>query len=353
MPEGLARRRPGQFLPDRPTAHARGVSAPIATIERFFNAPEHLLFASADLEETRAAVGRVMRPHALTQTTLGERLDARMHHVALGELSLSRLRYGATVQIQPGELEDFFLVQMPLAGHAHIASGRQSIDSGPELASVLSPQEASHMRWHSGNDQLMLRLSRSLVERTLVGHLGHKLHRPLHFELGFRWRECAPWCSLLSYLTECAQQTPDLTQHKLVLAQIEQLAASVLLSTHAHNHQQAQPQRRSAVLPRHIRRAQAFVQAYAHEPLSAEQLAQEAGVSVRSLYAGFKEFLGVSPMRYLRDVRMERVRHELGSADSASVAGVALRWGFAHMGRFSQEYKKRYGETPSETLRRR
>jgi AraC-like DNA-binding protein len=73
---------------------------------------------------------------------------------------------------------------------------------------------------------------------------------------------------------------------------------------------------------------------------------------MRSLYAGFKEYLGVSPMQYLRDLRMECARTELMSGEASNVSGVALRWGFAHLGRFSNDYKLRYGETPSQTLRR-
>ena len=137
-----------------------------------------------------------------------------------------------------------------------------------------------------------------------------------------------------------------------MLSQVEQLAASILLTSHLHNYSETAPARRS-ILPRHVRRAQDYLQAHAHEPLSVEQLAQVAGVSVRSLYSGFKEFLGVSPMHYLRDLRMERARTELLSGEAASVAGVALRWGFAHMGRFSNDYKARYLETPSQTLLRR
>ena len=128
-------------------------------------------------------VGRVMKPHQLTRTAGGERLDARMHYTGLGDLSLSRLRYGATVRIEPGPLESFFLVQMPLCGTAAIESGGQRIDSSPELASVLSPECDTRMCWEAGNDQVMLRISRSLVERTLVGYLGHPLDKPLHFEL--------------------------------------------------------------------------------------------------------------------------------------------------------------------------
>ena len=91
-----------------------------------------------------------------------------------------------------------------------------------------------------------------------------------------------------------------------MLSQVEQLAASILLTSHLHNYSETAPARRSSILPRHVRRAQDYLQAHAHEPLSVEQLAQVAGVSVRSLYSGFKEFLGVSPMHYLRDLRMER-----------------------------------------------
>ncbi|WZB75297.1 AraC family transcriptional regulator [Achromobacter insuavis] len=89
---------------------------------------------------------------------------------------------------------------------------------------------------------------------------------------------------------------------------------------------------RGAVLPRHVRCVQDYLQAHAHEPVSAEQLARIAGVSVRSLYAGFKEFLGISPMHYLRDLRMERARAELVAGECQNVAGwrcagVSRTWG--------------------------
>lgn len=326
-------------------------SASAVPIGQILNSPDRLLFASSDLSEVRSMVGRIMKPHDLIITG-SERLDARMHYIPLGDMSLSRLRYGATVEIAPGPLESFFLVQMPIFGGASIESGGQHIDSGPELASVLGPDDETRMIWKAGNDQLMLRLSRPLVERTLVGHLGHPLDQPLRFELGFHWRDCAPWRCMLSYLVDCAAQCSDLTQHKLIISQIEQLAASILITAHRHNYSERAEARRSTILPRHVRRAQDYLQAHAHEPICADELAQIAGVSLRSLYAGFKEFLGVSPMHYLRDLRMERTRTELMSGEASNVAGVALRWGFAHMGRFSNDYKQRYGETPSQTLRR-
>lgn len=54
-------------------------------------------------------------------------------------------------------------------------------------------------------------------------------------------------------------------------------------------------------------------------------------------------------------IRFDRVRTELRnhSVSETTVAGVARQWGFAQAGRFSSAYVKRFGELPSETLRRR
>ncbi len=148
-----------------------------------------------------------------------------------------------------------------------------------------------------------------------------------------------------------AQLAPDLLQHKLITTQVEQLVSVTLLSTQGHNYIEDSGMRRSTIRPRHVRRVQEYLEAHAHEPITVEQLAHIAGVSLRSLYAGFKEFLDISPMQYLRDLRMERVRAELFQ-EATSVTGVALRWGFAHMGRFSADYKQRYGETPSQSMKK-
>lgn len=314
--------------------------------------PAQQLFASGDLDEARSMVGRVMRPHLLGVVGPRQRLDARMHHQPLGEVSLNRLHYGANVEIRPGPLEDFFLVQMPLSGTATIESGAQRVDSTTEVASVVSPDDDLAMRWADDNDQFMLRVGRSLLERTLVGHLGCTLDRPLRFQLAFRWRDCPAWRCLMAYLLDCSSQHGHLAEHKLIVHQMEQLVAATLLSALPHNYSSTPAGRRAAVLPRHVRCVQDYLQAHAHEPVSAEQLARIAGVSVRSLYAGFKEFLGVSPMHYLRDLRMERAHAELVSGECQNIAGVALRWGFAHLGRFSAGYKARYGESPSQSLRR-
>ncbi|XOT96215.1 helix-turn-helix domain-containing protein, partial [Alcaligenes pakistanensis] len=85
-----------------------------------------------------------------------------------------------------------------------------------------------------------------------------------------------------------------------------------------------------------------------------DELSTIAGVSSRTLQQAFKDHYGVSPMQYLRQVRLDRLRHELihSNEPHLTLADLAMRWGFAHQGRFSAEYRGRFGETPSETLQR-
>lgn len=315
------------------------------------DAPDRRLFASNDLDETRLLVGSVMKPHQLNVSGRAQRLNARMHHVAFGQVGLSRLRYGADVDIRPGPLDDFYLVQMPLIGRARVDSGSQAVDSTPTLATVLSPAPATRMRWHADNDQIMVRIARPLVDSAAAARHGNSTS-PLEFQLGFAWRDCPLWRCLMAYLIDCAAQRIDFADHPLLVGHIEQLVVTTLLSVQPHDRTGAVA-RHPGVCPRHVRRVRDYLQAHVDEPVTPAELAVVAGASLRSLYAGFRDFCGVSPMQYLRALRLDRARHDLADASrSRHVAAVALRWGFGHLGRFSADYKARLGESPSETLRR-
>ena len=97
----------------------------------------------------------------------------------------------------------------------------------------------------------------------------------------------------------------------------------------------------------------AFLESNADEPLTPHELARVGCMSVRTLHAAFQQTFGESPMAYLRRVRLDRVRAELLRRDRCpvSVTDVATRWGFFHQSRFAQQYRDRFGELPSRTLR--
>lgn len=102
-----------------------------------------------------------------------------------------------------------------------------------------------------------------------------------------------------------------------------------------------------------VRRAAEFIEANADRALTLSDIAAAAGVGPRGLQHAFKRQQDVTPMGYLRQVRLSRAHDELRQADpgsGATVAGVAARYGFGHPGRFSQAYAQVYGRLPRETL---
>lgn len=109
----------------------------------------------------------------------------------------------------------------------------------------------------------------------------------------------------------------------------------------------------ASVLPRGVRRALDVMHAAVERDVSLAELAAAAGLSSRALQRQFRSFLGKTPREALTGIRFERARRQLlQGAPGTKVMDVALRCGLSHFGRFSTDYRRRYGETPSQTLRR-
>ncbi|HVS08275.1 MAG TPA: helix-turn-helix domain-containing protein [Planctomycetota bacterium] len=106
-------------------------------------------------------------------------------------------------------------------------------------------------------------------------------------------------------------------------------------------------------MPEDVRKALALMHLSLCEPLSMGDLARQCGVPERTLNDHFRTFVGRSPIRHLRRLRLAAARKALLSAGhEASVTEIAHGFLFAHPGRFSERYRAAFGETPSETRRR-
>jgi len=88
------------------------------------------------------------------------------------------------------------------------------------------------------------------------------------------------------------------------------------------------------------------------ETLNLLELAEVAGVSLRQLQQAFKAFTGMPPAHWLRLRRLNGARRDLLRGGEVTVAEVAMRWSFWHLGRFSESYRQLFKEFPSETLKR-
>jgi adenylate cyclase len=105
-------------------------------------------------------------------------------------------------------------------------------------------------------------------------------------------------------------------------------------------------------IPRDVRKAVEFMRSALCRQCSLADLARHCGVAERTLNKHFGAFLDISPMRYLRRLRLAAARESLlAGGPGASVTAVAKRYRFNHFGRFADEYRRCFGESPSATMR--
>ena len=311
----------------------------------------HQLVATADIDQAREEVARRFCPHFLSLTRRDSRLDMVHNAAAIGEdVTLNYMRYGDEVRITPGAFDDFFLVQIPLAGTARVKVGDQVVASDRHCASLGSPTESVDMIWSDGCEQLLIYIRRRAVEELAAHEPGNP--RPVVFQprLDLDAPAVRAWLRLARLALDELEADGALFRSPLTATNFEQTLISGLLDSQPNSAvEQSSP---PAVSSRAVRRALQLIDGEPGRAWRVADLAEQAGVSVRALQESFRRDLGVTPLEQVRRTRLERARRDLLAADrgAVSVTDIAARWGFFHLGRFSQAYRSAYQELPSQTL---
>ncbi len=159
---------------------------------------------------------------------------------------------------------------------------------------------------------------------------------------------------IVNEITELADSNPLIFQNREIIKGMEwslldsqMLVLSNTLNSSAKNTDRGKKSHESI-----IRQSIDFLKSNSYEPIHVLDLCWALNVGLRTLYYAFREFYGISPIRYLRLLRYAKARRDLINADPerTTVTDIAAKWRFWHFGRFSVEYKAIYGESPSDTL---
>jgi len=154
--------------------------------------------------------------------------------------------------------------------------------------------------------------------------------------------------AIRSSLEEALQQAETYLAPKMTCSLIESEIPGLVLRSWFGADDLPSPQVRNRT--RVLRKALDYIAAFPREPLTVEQLCTASAGSMSTLERAFAEHFGVSPKRYLMLSRFSGVRRALlDISDTRSITSVANDWGFWHMGNFAADYKRIYGQLPSQT----
>lgn len=289
----------------------------------------------------------------------GQRRDFQCTFNAISflDVTMAYLDYAVATEIAVGRSADAYTVHMTTSGQATVRIDDDERVLTPFFALVVSPGMGYRLHVEHDSPQMIVRIERPAMERQLSRMLGRSLDAPIVFEpVGDLTTDAAArWHGALNILSAEVMSPSSLIQQGVGAASLEELIISTLLYIQRHNYSGrlvGEPRRSGRAA---VRRSVEYIERHLAEPISLEDLARYARMSPRSIQVGFREDLDTTPSAYIRDLRLERVRQTLMAAlpeDGVNVTDAAQRWGFTHLGNFSGLYRRRFGETPSQTLRR-
>ncbi len=281
--------------------------------------------------------------------------SSSMFATKIGEMTLTRFSYGIPVAL--GEFEPEagnILVLTTLNGRTrHEVAPKSSVDLTTGQTFVVDCSRVDY-RFDADADHLQLNLT-----------IPHRLLADLALRWWGRapddrlWRhKCviggpdSPWPALLDYVSRTLATDRDVIAHGRIGINLQELIAAQVLEEWAARAGVDLASATAVPAPGYVRRAVRYIDDNARDIPTVAEVAQEVGVSVRALSGAFREYLGITPRDCLREHRLEGVRRELSSQAATTVAAAAGAWGYVNMGVFAAAYRQRFGENPSDTLRR-
>jgi AraC-like DNA-binding protein len=247
---------------------------------------------------------------------------------------------------------------------AHLRAGQARIATAHAEASVVPGNIVlgDPVRPHSATcDNVgaeVVRLDLATARRVLAGRAGIEPDEvSLELSVPLSPVRGRYWLGVVEQVRSEVLGNPDAAQQPLVRAQaFDQLCTALMWAfpnsagtALTDGHRTVTPARPAA-----LRRALTYIDEHAHEPIGITEIAEASGIGARGLQQLFRSHREDTPLGYLRAVRMRHAHHDLQAADPATgdtVAAIAARWGFTHPARFAADYRHRYGQHPSTTLR--
>lgn len=322
----------------------------------------HLKIRSRRVLDAEAVIGQVFERRFDLKLSNAAELDFSLDHFPCGPgVSVSRMSFGAEASVRIERVE-CFMVQMPIAGRNDLVlDGGSPLLLSKSMFSVIGPGRSVNQHRHKDCEMILVRFD----ERQLLECLDAQLGRPhdsrcasgsLQFASGMPVAQphSSAWLRLMSFIINELHKSDSIFLSSFAASQVSNLMMSTLLFNQPNNYSAMLQQPRCAVAPRIVRDAQDWIDSNAHRSITVDDVARAVKLSTRSLYTAFRKYLDQTPMDYVKDVRLRRVRDEfLLGVGKRSVTSIAMNWGFAHLGNFARDYRIKFGELPSQTLRGR
>lgn len=268
--------------------------------------------------------------------------------------SFGENRFATEVAIE-GAADSFFAFTTILRGGLTLSyKGRQTTGTDDHgLAYRTGPGTRILTSDNSARASIFLKVEE--FECVLEHMLDEKLRRPLEFTSRIDWTNglAASLKRQIDFVLGEFARTDGVADNAAALASTTDLLVALALRAVPHTYTDHLDAGSACAIPVYVRRAEDFMRAHCTDPIRMAQVAASAGCSLRTLATVFRQFRGKTPLGVLHGVRLDEARRVLGSGETDNpVAAVARSHGFTNTSRFVSAFRRRFGESPSDVVRR-
>lgn len=312
------------------------------------------ILSSQDLHEMQGILAKTTETHKVDVIGKEHEINASLRSASFGSLNLMHVTYGnIPTQVQTYENdEDALLLFILTDGAARGVHKNEEF----EISSTVGLMREAHLPLTAQQNAFatfVVPLPRDLLKRyasALYDHEVNNCNLIFNPTLDLTTANGRHVRNTVHYISD-AIDGPLLDENNtIVMKSLEDLLLTSVLSCLPHDY--FGTNRPSQIVPYHVKRARDYIHAHAASVITLETLANYAGCGYRTLQVAFKDIYGMSPMVYVKHVRLSYVHEDLLQAtEGGTVRDIALKWGFTHMSWFSKIYMQKYGVLPSHTLR--
>jgi AraC-like DNA-binding protein len=312
------------------------------------------LFATRDVGECRDYIRGFTGTHTFDTADVSDVVHFSHHEYKMSHISLNYTAVDCAkgFRIGKGAGADCYAFQFVLAGQCELADANTRYQVSPGDVFVLGPDEITCEFWPKICRQFVVRIDRQFVDQLVANEIRSALKRPLRFKKVGRDPGITSWLQQIVNTPTGNDQVQSVLGDRRVSRSIEAALTMMLLVGFEHSESVAFHRPAAVVAPYYVKRAEEFIRTHARDDLTVDGIAAAAGVSVRSLFYGFKHWRNTTPMAHVRELRLMLARTELLESRhrGGTVSKAAINAGFTNFSQFSKIYKLRFGETPSMTL---
>lgn len=319
---------------------------PLASHE-FLNAKTHA--------EAEKALANAVEPRRFSSAKRCGAQGIKVTKYQLANIQIYGLHFDGPLNITSDTLQSVNVIY-PFQGKLRTGSDVRDRTIGCGKARIDSPGGRVAVEWDTKSTSIVTRIPKD----TLYHYCNQLYHIDTHNSIQF-----APTLDLtekagisiqniLNTILAEAENKHSLLNQGSLANHFEELFITALLNAQPNSLSEILYDRNRQVRPFYIKRAVDYIHENVAELTMLSELVAATGVSLRTLQSGFAKHYNTGPSNYIKQLRLRKAREELTGANQGemTVSDVAAKWGFYNPCSFSQNYKKMFGESPSDTLRR-